>query len=292
MRIPETETGEFISGNPGTGKPGSMLTSEYMNSDLREKRNILAAVGMVPNPDDDSQIRKAIAALIAAKTKVDTPPRFDNTTLIATTAFVQRAMGGLAAAQVVNASRALTMDDVNTYLAVAAGIVLSLPPVASVPSGSVIEIGLTGGAITVTSTENKILLNANGAATGSVPVRGGSHARFLCTGSYWIFLGPASLAWDSGFSSSLITNGHQALPSGFMIQQGITGNISPGSNVTVTFPRAFPNAAMNFFASVTVASNSSTPASVSGQFISSTQGRVYNWSASTTLAAAWLAVGF
>ncbi|WP_063569192.1 phage tail protein [Achromobacter ruhlandii] len=224
--------------------------------------------------------------------KAPTPERFDSSKLIATTEFVQRALGGMSATRVIDASRVLNADDVNTYLAVAGGVTLSLPPVAAVPAGAVIEMGLTGSGITVTSSENKILLNAAGATTGSVPVRGGSHARFLCTGSFWIFLGPASFAWDSGFSSSLITNGHQALPSGFIIQQGITGNISPGSNVTVTLPRAFPNASLNFFASVTVASNSNTPAGVSGQFISNTQGRVYNWSANTTLAAAWLAVGF
>ncbi|MGE8614467.1 MAG: phage tail protein [Achromobacter veterisilvae] len=64
MRIPETETGEFIPGNPAIGKPGSMLTAAYMNSDLREKKSILAAAGMQPSPEDDGQLLKAIRHLL------------------------------------------------------------------------------------------------------------------------------------------------------------------------------------------------------------------------------------
>ena len=64
MRLPETETGEFIPGNPATGKPGSMLTAAYMNSDLREKKGILAAAGITPNPEDDGQLLKAIRYLL------------------------------------------------------------------------------------------------------------------------------------------------------------------------------------------------------------------------------------
>ncbi|WP_313377763.1 phage tail protein [Achromobacter insolitus] len=64
MRIPNTETGEFLAGNPATGTPGSMLTSEYMNSQLRELKNILAFAGVTPDPNDDRQIIKAIQSLV------------------------------------------------------------------------------------------------------------------------------------------------------------------------------------------------------------------------------------
>lgn len=174
--------------------------------------------------------------------KAPTPERFDSSKLIANTEFVQRAIGGMSATRVIDASRALNADDVNTYLAVAGGITLSLPAVAAVPAGAVIEMGLTGSGITVTSSETKILLNAAGATTGSVPVRGGSHARFLCTGSFWIFLGPASFAWDSGFSSLQQTAGHKKEPNGIIFQWGLITATLAGA--TAPLPMAFPN---NFF---------------------------------------------
>ncbi|RSE76657.1 phage tail protein [Achromobacter denitrificans] len=174
--------------------------------------------------------------------KAPTPDRFDSSKLIATTEFVQHALGGMSATRVIDASRALNADDVNTYLAVAGGITLSLPAVAAVPPGAVIEMGLTGSGITVTSSETKILLNAAGATTGSVPVRGGSHARFLCTGSFWIFLGPASFAWDSGFSSLQQGSGHKKEPNGIIMQWGLITATLAGS--TAPLPMAFPN---NFF---------------------------------------------
>lgn len=74
MRIPETATGEFEPGDPVTGKPGSRLSSAYMNSDLREKLNILRAAGIAQNNDDDAQLLAAIRRLITTATAVVAPP--------------------------------------------------------------------------------------------------------------------------------------------------------------------------------------------------------------------------
>ncbi|MFY3986054.1 phage tail protein [Achromobacter xylosoxidans] len=74
MRIPETATGEFEPGDPVTGKPGSRLSSAYMNSDLREKLNVLRAAGIAQNNDDDAQLLAAIRRLITTATAVVAPP--------------------------------------------------------------------------------------------------------------------------------------------------------------------------------------------------------------------------
>lgn len=87
-------------------------------------------------------------------------------------------------------------------------------------------------------------------------------------------------------------SGYQKLPGGLIMQWGITSNIAAGSNITVTFPIAFPNAAVNMWAVISYAGNSPTPAGIASQFISPTQGRIYNWSAGTTTGAAWLAFGY
>lgn len=68
MRIPETATGKFEPGDPVTGKPGSRLSSAYMNSDLNEKLNILGAAGIAQSNDDDGQLLAAIRKLIATAT--------------------------------------------------------------------------------------------------------------------------------------------------------------------------------------------------------------------------------
>lgn len=80
MRRPDTPTGEFVEGDPTAGRPGSILTSKYMNSLLREIMNVLQAAGMSANPADDSQLKQAILWLLASyaqKSNNDaTPGRF------------------------------------------------------------------------------------------------------------------------------------------------------------------------------------------------------------------------
>ena len=55
------------------------------------------------------------------------------------------------------------------------------------------------------------------------------------------------------FSVNKVTNGYQMLPSGIIIQWGVTGSISGDNSATVTFPISFPNAVF----SVTATANAS-----------------------------------
>lgn len=63
MRLPDTPTGEFIPGDPGTGRPGSILSSAFMNSLLRELVNVIRTAGIVPDALDDFQLLKALEVL-------------------------------------------------------------------------------------------------------------------------------------------------------------------------------------------------------------------------------------
>ena len=65
--------------------------------------------------------------------------------------------------------------------------------------------------------------------------------------SKWVLLNPATF---NQFSSSLAENGYQKLPSGLIIQWGRTGTIATDTEVTVTYPIAFPNAALNVTATL------------------------------------------
>ena len=53
-----------------------------------------------------------------------------------------------------------------------------------------------------------------------------------------------------GANQSLSANGYQKLPSGLIIQWGRTGTIATDTEVTVTYPIAFPNAALNVTATL------------------------------------------
>lgn len=59
----------------------------------------------------------------------------------------------------------------------------------------------------------------------------------------------------SGANQSLAASGYQKLPSGLIIQWGVTGGITSGSSVNVTFPIAFSTGPLVGVASVYVAGN-------------------------------------
>lgn len=58
------------------------------------------------------------------------------------------------------------------------------------------------------------------------------------------------------FASSLAANGYQKLPSGLIIQWGITGALAAGQSALVTFPISFPNTVWSIVPCAMSASNS------------------------------------
>lgn len=53
-------------------------------------------------------------------------------------------------------------------------------------------------------------------------------------------LGLGNSAYNAIFGASKTTNGYQKLPSGLILQWGITGLINAATNIDITFPVAFP----------------------------------------------------
>ena len=92
-----------------------------------------------------------------------------------------------------------------------------------------------------------------GAATESIAglVELATAAEAQALASTTVALTPARLA-DAfkGASQSLVGNGYQKLPGGLIIQWGRTGTIAADTEVTVTYPIAFPNAALNVTATL------------------------------------------
>lgn len=95
----------------------------------------------------------------------------------------------------------------------------------------------------------------------------------------------------SGSNVSLTTNGYQKLPSGLIIQWGVSPPIAGGSSQTITFPVAFPAGCVSAIASLESSANSSTPCNANVNRLSATQLAIRNFGV-TQLQASWVALGF
>lgn len=94
-------------------------------------------------------------------------------------------------------------------------------------------------------------------------------------------------------AKSLASSGYQKLPSGLIVQWGITGSIAPGSSANQVLPVAFPNAALSAIATVAGAGTNGSAAGV-GVGLSTTNITVYNWGSVLTYGAGvrWIAIGY
>jgi hypothetical protein len=137
----------FTEGNPATALPATTVTDAWLNDVQEELMSILAAAGVAPIKGDQNQVLEALTALFGLN--VITPPQFDNDTSIATTAFVQRALGNESGVVIVAANRTMTAADAGRYLFNNANsLVYTLPDPATLALGTKFRIAqgnLTSG---------------------------------------------------------------------------------------------------------------------------------------------------
>ena len=95
------------------------------------------------------------------------------------------------------------------------------------------------------------------------------------------------------FVASLAESGYQKLPSGLIIQWGLTGLITPGGTLTTTYPIAFPNGALKV-----VGSPVSSGANTAGYTVSAVSPTTSGFTAtnnsgtSGAVGMAWIAIGY
>ncbi|KWE69759.1 hypothetical protein WL77_12745 [Burkholderia ubonensis] len=177
------------------------------------------------------------------------PPQFDNTTKIATTAFVQRALGNFNASSgtgsgIIAAAVTLTNDDVGGfhYFNGPTNQTATLPSEVGLPPGAAIafqrgaQYSLTIG----TNKANAIIDTTIGLAS-SITLATGEFVVLVWSGTYWQAFGTYTQRVGQPFANSLTSSGYQKLPSGLIIQWGL--GATSGQTGTVTFPIAFPNTA-------------------------------------------------
>ncbi|RQR60908.1 hypothetical protein DIE18_14510 [Burkholderia sp. Bp9125] len=224
---------------------------EALNT-LRELANALG---------NDPSFATTVTSALAQKAAIDspvltgtpkgsTPAQFDNSTRLATTAFV-RSFGMQANAFTTLVGTAtLTAANVggSIYLGGAGNYTVTWPLASSVPAGARLEfvsgIGVSPVTLSRQGSDN-IYMNANATLT-SVPMALGDTYVLESNGTHWYSVGGSTpLAYTNGFSSSLSPSGYQKLPSGLIIQWGYSAFANVAANTltynTVTFPIAFPN---------------------------------------------------
>lgn len=192
-----------------------------------------------------------------------TPPQFNNTERLATTAFVQRALGNKAgyvsySGPSVTLSAADAGKDI--YLSFAGAVSVTLPNATTIPAGATFSI--------VCSSDTTASVTIAGAGTFAVPMGAGGLSYTVGAAIQVEFSSIDSniyLVKNGAGAASLFSNGYQRLPSGLIIQWG-TATVSGSSGAAnVTFPIAFPTACLSALANST-ADNGTT----SVVFLSST----------------------
>lgn len=172
-----------------------------------------------------------------------TPAQFDNDTSLATTEFVQRALGSMRAATGLSANTTLTAVHIGQMVqcASAGPYTITLPSVSGVPDGASIElVSSASGTITIARQGSDVIYPNLGAGVASITLGNGDTARLVkITGGWALIGGSASLRYSNAdFGRSLSINGWQRLPSGLIIQWGRI-NTSASAPTFATFPIAF-----------------------------------------------------
>ncbi|ORL68363.1 hypothetical protein B7H19_15520 [Pseudomonas putida] len=173
-----------------------------------------------------------------------TPDQFDATKKLATTEFVQRAIGGYqahysysTAGQTIPPSRVNSLINLNT-----GATSITLPLANSVPIGSQVYIRTSNTSVISRQGTDVIYGNTANTTETSIQVGANSNITFInAGGGLWFIAGNASLSWDTSLFGFLKgSNGYQLLPTGAMIQW-CNGQIAANqSSARITLPKAFP----------------------------------------------------
>lgn len=173
-----------------------------------------------------------------------TPPQFDNDTSLATTAFVQRALGNVGAVNyVMNSTTTIPSSKVGqTYISGGSTNTFNLPLTSSVPNGSTITIFCQGGTATVQrqgSDNIGVGVNTNNT---SIFMRTNEYATFIAQDENWNTLGTPMLPDCGLFASNKAQSGYTRMANGVILQWGRVNAGNTGGMFDVSLPITFPNA--------------------------------------------------
>jgi hypothetical protein len=184
--------------------------------------------------------------------KAPTPAQFDNDTSLATTEFVQRALGNKRFATSITASRAITPADFGGEFVISAAAppTLTLPSTAAIASGAsirLLNLGTQPCVLARLGADAFIgAFNPSGAAT-SFSLLPNDDVTVTQYGGLWLVIGNGA-----ALSSTNGANGFRYIGGGLIEQWGrVSGPANPANgrwDFDVLFPVAFPNACLSVVA--------------------------------------------
>lgn len=248
----------------------------------------------------DKSVAASIFAQYMASELGVTPPQFDNDNSLATTAFVQRALGnftagnGFAQDETFSAARtgqhllpnATTITRVYLPSASAAGFTL--------PSrGEAYHIQNTASqniAVTPQATDSIFISGASLGAGVALDLPVGSEVTLVrIAGTAWAAFGTGALRGSNDFAKSFASSGYQKLPSGLIVQWGVLTTATVSTNIT--FPLAFPNVAFSFVCN-TAEQVAASPTFNVATALSNTGVTIqYTLNGATSYTVRWIAIG-
>lgn len=285
-------TGYPTAGNPGSGTPATTPGPYWYHMIMEELMAVISAAGIEPAQGNLTQLLTALRSAGVFQTA----PQFDNDTSVATTEFVQRAMGNFSGALYYTTAQTLTAANTGKAVICAGTFNLTLPLVSTAPSGKGFLIQSQAGVITIARQGLDTISIGSVSAATSLTLGSGDWAYIYSNGAgQWVIAYGTPLLTvqqTSGvFGANLTAYGYQKLPSGLIIQWGVTGSITGGGSATVTYPIAFPNGPLVVTASLGAAANSTTPSGAGIQRSSATQLIIRNLGVAN-FAADWIAIGY
>ena len=267
LRFAETDTGtnlltqaEYLadSQRPIGNQPG-VARSKLVNKALRQASLIAAGLAEYIADNQANNITDALTpqniadylqAAITGALGV-TPPQFDNDTSLATTAFVQRALGNFAASDSFSQNETLSAAKIGRHLVPNSNAITRV----YLPSASAagFTLGNRGEAYHIQNTASQAIAVApqgsdsifvSGSSSGagvalSLPV-GAEVTLVRISNIAWCAFGTGALKSSADFGVSLASSGYQKLPSGLIIQW-MTGTSGPSGTAVNNLPISFPN---------------------------------------------------
>ncbi|AYM75486.1 hypothetical protein D9M09_06490 [Janthinobacterium agaricidamnosum] len=224
---------------------------------------LLAKVAYVDQQDTsaraygDQQLAKHLAAADPhpqySMKEIGTPPKFDASSKLANTDFVQRAQGNMVRYADVVESRPLTAEDIGCALYFPyPGKAITIPDPVSlgIPhnSGKCVKFfGLFNTGTILAAPGVNI-----GFDVGSVPsitIKPGQFLTLMATGpKVWQVIESTAELWrNADFAAMLSSSGYQKQPGGMILQWGGGAQTPESGYVDVIFPIPFPNACFHVF---------------------------------------------
>jgi hypothetical protein len=228
-----------------------------------------------------------------------TPAQFNSSTKLATTAFVQRALGNYTNGGSITGATTLTAAQAGSAFSLnnTTAYTVTLPAISSVTPGSSFTFYATNSAgVTIAVASGDGMLTGGGTNQTSIVLNYGDSAVLVLAGGYWQLIGGTLNAkYSSGFAASLGGSGsagYQKNPSGMIFQWGTTGSVPQGGSNVATFPIAFPNACIGVTATGSQTASVSNGWNLAVGALLKTSFTAYNNGANGTLAGYYVAWGY